>query len=65
MNRSATDASTVKAAGAHAAAAATGVGVVWDKACGQKNERRDSSEKITKHGVSSIDWGALIRFSTM
>jgi hypothetical protein len=54
VNGAAADASTtVKSSGAHAAAA-TRISIIWNEGSGEKNERRKSSENITKHGVSSI-----------
>jgi len=62
--RAATIAATVEAPGAHAssttakattAATATGVGIIGDESGGEKNEGRNSCEKITKHGMSSLD----------
>ncbi|BAR60722.1 hypothetical protein NK6_7571 [Bradyrhizobium diazoefficiens] len=59
VNRAATIAATVKATGPHASstaaitattAATTGVGIIGDESSGEKNERRNSCEKITKHG---------------
>jgi hypothetical protein len=58
VNRAATIAATVEAPGPHASstaaktttATATGVGIVGNERSGEKNESRNSCEKITKHG---------------
>jgi hypothetical protein len=59
VNRAATIAATVEAPGPHASstaaktattATATGVGIIGDERGGEKNEGRNSCEKITKHG---------------
>ncbi len=52
MNRAATITATVEAPGPHASstAATTGVGIIGNERGGEKNEGRNSCEKITKHG---------------
>jgi len=70
VNGAATIATAMKTSGAHApstsaiatTAAPAGVGVIWNERGCEKNEGRSESEKITKHGMSSLDMGAVIRF---
>jgi len=66
VNGAATIATAMKTSGAHApstsaiatTAAPAGVGVIWNERGCEKNEGRSESEKITKHGMSSLDMGA-------
>jgi hypothetical protein len=68
MNSPGVHPATVKASGTHApstaAAAPPGVGSIGNERGREKNDGRNESEKITKHGVSSLDIGiAAMRLS--
>src|SRR3954447_18749330 len=71
VNGAATIATAMETSGAHApstspvtstATSAAGVGIIGSERGCEKNDGRSESEKITKHGMSSLDMGAVIRF---
>jgi hypothetical protein len=74
VNGAATIATAMETSGAHApstsaiattATSAAGIGIIGNEHCREKNDGRNKSQKITKHGMSSLDMGTVIRFSTM
>jgi hypothetical protein len=55
------EATCTRSAAMKAATTATSESIVGNEADGEQDKGRKSSQKITKHGISSYDWGAITR----
>ncbi|MCK1548351.1 hypothetical protein IVB11_04615 [Bradyrhizobium sp. 177] len=62
METSGAHAPSTSAIATTTATSAAGIGIIGNERGREKNDGRNKSQKITKHGMSSLDMGAVIRF---